>query len=74
MGSLRRFGRWYTVVLKPAEQTPVTALELAKLIQEPAFRKASSTSFRLWRDGGRGARGASGHRQIAFTGSAKSAN
>jgi acyl-CoA reductase-like NAD-dependent aldehyde dehydrogenase len=26
-----------TVVLKPAEQTPVTALELAKLIQEAGF-------------------------------------
>jgi len=26
-----------TVVLKPAEQTPVTALELAKLIQETGF-------------------------------------
>src|SRR5688500_20171190 len=26
-----------TVVLKPAEQTPVTAMELAKLIQEAGF-------------------------------------
>src|SRR5262249_676484 len=26
-----------TVVLKPAEQTPVTALELAKLVQEAGF-------------------------------------
>jgi acyl-CoA reductase-like NAD-dependent aldehyde dehydrogenase len=33
------------VVLKPAEQTPVGAMELAKLIQEADSRKASSTLF-----------------------------
>jgi acyl-CoA reductase-like NAD-dependent aldehyde dehydrogenase len=33
-----------TIVLKPAEQTPVTAMELGKLIQEAGFRMASSIS------------------------------
>ncbi len=33
-----------TVVLKPAEQTPLSALRLGELIQEAGFRMASSTS------------------------------
>src|SRR6266704_6936348 len=34
-----------TVVLKPAEQTPLSALRLAALAQEGACRRACSTSF-----------------------------
>ena len=53
-----------TVVLKPAEQTPVTALELAKLIPGSRLsrgRRQRRPRFR--RDGRRGARFASRHRQ-----------
>ena len=35
-----------TVVLKPAEQTPLTALRLGELIMEAGFPTAWSTSFR----------------------------
>ena len=33
-----------TVVMKPAEQTPLTCLRIGELAQKPAFPKASSTS------------------------------
>ncbi len=52
------------VVLKPAEQTPLTALRLGELIQEagiPGWRRQHCP--RLRRNGWRCARGASGSRQ-----------
>ena len=53
-----------TIVLKPAEQTPVGAMELALLIQEAGFPDGVVNIVPgLRRDGGRGARGAPGHRQ-----------
>ena len=53
-----------TVVLKPAEQTPLTALRLGELIAGSRHsRTAWSTSSRLRRDRRRGTGGASGCRQ-----------
>ena len=49
-----------TIVLKPAEQTPLTALRLGELIQEAGIpgRRGEYRSG-LWRDGRRGFGGAS---------------
>ena len=52
-----------TMVLKPAEQTPLTVLELAKHFAEPGCRRASSTSSPATAGSRRGARRASRRRQ-----------
>ena len=52
-----------TMVLKPAEQTPLTVLELAKHFEAAGFRPASSTSSPASATGGRRDRRAPGRRQ-----------
>jgi len=58
-----------TCVLKPAEQTPLTIMEVASWFEELGLPRASSTSSTVLARRQERARGPSRRGQIAFTGS-----
>jgi len=62
-----------TCVLKPAEQTPLTALELARWFDESACRRRSERGYRFWRKLRVALVKHPDVNKIAFTGSASSA-